>query len=141
METLTGREEMTEHLYVYSSNGDIGPWYDNIESVIDNLKCDETFSAEPGEDVTIYRGERTEYTHTDFADFVGENIQELFQEAAWDEASEYADDYLGDMTPDHRNELTKLVVDFLDKNCAQPTFWTVSDSEPFVMTWPETPKE
>ena len=128
---------MDDVKYGYSRNEHEGPWCEDIESVIDLLRHDETFSAEPSEDITVYRGERTEFTHGDFAAFIGETIQEHFQEAAYDNGGgEWSEDYLDDMTPDHRNELTKIVVDFLDQHCAQPRFWTVDNVEPFVIAWP-----
>lgn len=122
--------------YAYSANGNADTWHDTIKAVIENLYCDENFNASPGEKITIYRGKKISYTHADFADNVGEAVQEHFQETAHDYGREYSEDYLHDMTLDHHNELIKLIVKFLNKNCEQPYFWTVDNPEPYVITWP-----
>ena len=127
---------MDNQKYAYSLNEHEGPWREDIPSVLDDLRLDETFYASIGDAVTIFRGERTSFTHGDFASFIGVTIQEHFQEAAYDEGSEHSEDYLDDMTPDHRNDLEKMVVAFLDRHCAQPTFWTVDSVEPYTITWP-----
>ena len=127
--------------YAYSRNDKEGPWHEDIQDAVLNLSDDPTFEAEPGEEITIYRGEKTSFEHGDFASFIGETIQEHFQEVAYNEGGEHAETYLGDMTPDHRNELAKMVVDYLNQHCAQPSFWTVGTIEPFAIVWePEDAK-
>lgn len=67
--------------------------------------------------------EKDHPTHDRFVD--GESLIEMFEQNAYDNFSEYAEDYLGDIfaNKDKCKELELLVSDWLDKNAQQPSFY------------------
>ena len=68
----------------------------------------------------IYVGEQKRALHKDFINI--DSLIENMQEAAAFE-SEYADDYLEDFKEEHESELEKLILEYMDKNLAQPNFY------------------
>ncbi len=51
------------------------------------------------------------------------------QERAYDEFDEYADGYLEELTDEDKEQLGKLVVDFLNERAPQPRFYHVDGVE------------
>lgn len=68
----------------------------------------------------IYVAEQKRALHKDFINI--DSLIENMQEAANFE-SEYADDYLEDFKEEHESELEKLILEYMDKNLAQPNFY------------------
>lgn len=62
-------------------------------------------------------------THGSFVD--GQSILENIASSAYDEYSEYADDYLSEVIYDKNKakELEELITDWLNKNAEQPSFY------------------
>lgn len=113
--------------HVYSHNGE-DSWVDDESSAVDSAMF------EKGEEtgtVKIYRGEAHGYTHDTFAFDIGAGIQEILQEAAHGEGSEFAADYLEDLSKEQLDDLTHIVTEWLNKNAAQPTFFSVRNVESY----------
>ena len=68
----------------------------------------------------VYVGEQKRSLHKDFINL--DSLIENMQEAACFE-SEYADNYLEDLTEEHSDNLEKLILEYMDKNLAQPNFY------------------
>ena len=114
--------------YVYSHNGE-DSWVKDEDSAVDSA----IFFKDGEKPVTvkIYRGEAEPYTHDTFAFHIGENILELLQEAAHGEGGEFAEDYLEDLSKEQLDDLTLIVTEWLNKNAAQPTFFSVKNVESY----------
>ncbi len=67
--------------YCYSYDGEY--YYNDIEDVVNAYECSYA-------DAKIYRGTKRIHTHADFLD----DIIEQMTDRAYDEAGEYADEYL-----------------------------------------------
>lgn len=125
---MTETENVT---YVYSANEIDGPWYEDLDSAIDDA-IDAMYCKRPlGTSVVIYRGRQTPRMHADFifnvSDAVIEKIQDnLSKEIAFD----IGEDYLEELDKIEQSEaFEKAILDFLNKNCAQPGFFIVEDVE------------
>ena len=94
--------------YAFSLDGE--KFETDSEIIMDKIK----------EHKIIYVGEQKRALHKDFINI--ESLIENMQEAATFE-SEYADDYLEDFTEEHEFELEKLILEYMDKNLAQPNFY------------------
>ncbi len=76
----------------------------------------------------IYIGENQKITHKEFYRSV--DIQENMLNRAYDEFDELADNYLDWKTNKEKfSELDKLVLDWLDKNIEQPTFYRIINTK------------
>ena len=109
--------------YVYSHNGE-DSWVEDEDSAVDSAmfaKGEETGT------VKIYRGEAQKYTHDTFAFDIGADIQEAVWAAAQGEGGEFAEDYLEDLSKEQLGDLTRIVIEWLNKNAAQPTFFSVKN--------------
>ncbi|MCB1723256.1 MAG: hypothetical protein KDJ39_06130 [Gammaproteobacteria bacterium] len=76
-----------------------------------------------GDTVTLFEGEAVTAMHQMFVN-VDRLIEEI-QERAMDDYDDYADRYLTDI--EDASELETLIVDWLNKNAAAPTFYTVQN--------------
>lgn len=86
--------------------------------------------AEIGDEVTIITGMSIPQLHSDFI-----RIDDLIEEAqqrAYEYAPEHSDDYLDGIAKEKRDELEKIVIDWLNKNVEQPTFWGVGPTEVYL---------
>lgn len=113
--------------YVYSHNGE-DSWVEHEDSAVDSamfVKGEETGT------VKIYRGEAQKYTHDAFAFDIGAEIQEMVWAAAQGEGGEFAEDYLEDLSKEQLDDLTLIVTEWLNKNAAQPTFFSVKNVESY----------
>lgn len=113
--------------YVYSHNGE-DSWVEDEDSAVDSAMFEK---GEVTDAVKIYRGEAHGYTHDTFAFDIGADIQEILQEAAHGEGSEFAEDYLEDLSKEQLDDLTRIVTEWLNKNAAQPTFFSVRNVESY----------
>lgn len=66
-------------------------------------------------------------THKEFVH--GDGIAEYIAERAYDNYGEYAEDYLNELigNKELQEQLESLIVGFIEKNAAQPTFFTVGE--------------
>ena len=114
----------TKKQYCYSRNDKV--YYDSLEEMID-MEFD--YLLEQREDVdqvTIYRGERENYTHFNFINAY--SLIDSARERVYDFAAEsIADNYLESFTDEHAKELEKLVSDWLTKKFGKVDFWGVKN--------------
>lgn len=70
--------------------------------------------------------------------FGGRDTVEYMQERAYDEAGEFAEDWLADVTKEQEAELhdaiVKAINEWADKHGLHPTFYTVENTEAHVVT-------
>lgn len=89
---------------------------------------------EPGESVAVNRGKRKDFKHSNFicpADI--DCLLERMQDAAFDEMGEFSEDYLTEITNDHKKELLKLITDFLESK-GQVRFYGVDQIDEITIT-------
>lgn len=84
------------------------------DSILDNFYI--------GNHKIVYVGEQQKKTHKDFIN-VDSLIEKMQEDANFE--SEYADGYLEDFTKEHEENLEKLILEYMDKNLAQPNFYEV----------------
>ena len=108
--------------YVYSLNEDdyndledIENEIDEINSEYDNVKID-----------FVYRGEKVIQTNSMFVN--GSDIIENITDRAYDSGGEWSGRYCEDLESKvHRDNIEKLVIDYLDKNGINPSFYLVEN--------------
>jgi len=103
--------------YAYSTNEED---FKTSCEIIDDL--DENPDVE-----VIYAGEKVLYTHLSFVS--SDNLLENMANNAY-EYGEYAESYsseLDSLEKEHKDNLDKLIAEYLDNNLAQPTFFTVKN--------------
>lgn len=80
---------------------------------------------------TIFIGTPKFVTHKNYFDI--DDIIENMKERAYDE-SKYDDNYLSDMTDDHKVKLTKLILDYLHKHIKSPNFFELTNIKEVSVT-------
>ena len=98
----------------YSICGEI---YYKIDTVADMIEDDPEVK-------TIHKGIGIFKSHKDFID--ADDIIERAKDRAYED-NEYAEGYLDDITKEKEEELNKLIIDWLNNNGEQPTFFTVKN--------------
>ena len=95
---------------VFSLDGNM--FYENIDDIINEISVNNT----------IYIGEKVEKYHKDFIniDYIIEQMKEL----AYD-ISNYSEDYLEDITIEHKNNIEKIILEYMNKHINQPKFYEV----------------
>ncbi|NQY22802.1 MAG: hypothetical protein HRT41_02130 [Campylobacteraceae bacterium] len=78
-----------------------------------------------GESDIVYVGEQIKQKHSDFIGI--DDLIEKMKENAHEVSPDFSDDYLGDMTKEHQNNIEKIILDYLDKNIEQPTFYLIEN--------------
>lgn len=58
-----------------------------------------------------------------------DNLLELISEQAYDEYGEHAEDYLYDVTDDHKKELSNLIADWAKRHNYLPDFFSIIKNE------------
>lgn len=91
-------------------------WTDDIDYICDCLEDDEDI-----ETVTI--GIKVPIYHKDLIKL--RYLTEEMEEHAYEMAEEYSESYLKDLTTEKAKELEELIVDWLNINVKQPTFYQV----------------
>lgn len=99
--------------YAYCLNNED---FHDIDWIIGKLEEDKNITS-------IFIGEKLEVKHSHYIN--SENLIENMQSYAYDDVDELASDYLEDFTKENREELNKIISDYLDENIAQPNFWKV----------------
>ena len=107
--------------YCYSHDGEY--YYDDIEDVVDMYECSYA-------DAKIYRGTKKSFTHADFLS-AGDIIEQM-TDRAYDEAGEYADEYLSEIKRSDINELQQIILEWLDKK-ASCNFYGVENIEEMTL--------
>lgn len=124
-----GNKEIT---YVFSLSGD-GDWDECPEEVLQ-------YAYDGGrifdETVEITRGEILAQTHADFVS--GNSILELIAEQAYEVHDDFADLYLAEILNNGRKkaEFNALIVDWLNENATQPTFYQIIKTKEITMPVP-----
>lgn len=114
----------------YTFSLDDGDWSsadEDLDTVIGDHLFDLIHDAKstPPESVTVYRGVKDHFSFKDFLDV--DQLIEHMQSCAYDNAGEYADDYLGNVTKEQKQELELLVLDWARKHELSPNFYLVKD--------------
>lgn len=106
---------------IFSLDGDI--FYENIDDVIDEISMNKT----------IYVGEKVKKYHKDFIDINNiDYLIEQMQESA-SNFSDYSEDYLDDITTEHKNNIKKIILEYMDKHIDQPKFYEVINIRKFYI--------
>ena len=92
----------------WSANGE--NYHSDIDSVIDELEVGQT----------IYEGVKKAPNVKDWVS--ADSIIEDIQTSCWDDHGEWAEDFLGDVSPEAKEELEVLVAAWVMKHDA-PNFW------------------
>lgn len=93
----------------------------SLDEILDKLED------EDGDDAThVYKGTCVHYKHSDF--FSADDIIEEMTDRAYQEGDDFSDNYCSELElKEHKEKLTKIVLEYLDANVAQPSFYTVKD--------------
>lgn len=101
--------------------------YDAIEAFVDGCSDEEIQQIYDGE-ITIYEGDALQRKASDFLSF---NVYDNLQDNAYEEAGEYSEGWLDNLTDEQydelQNNIKKVINDWADKHKKQPTFWTVEN--------------
>lgn len=128
MQQITDNRETCKAEVCYSYDEEL--YRSDFQEILDEFAD----TKEIGEQVTYWQGETSPYTHASFLNI--DRLVEDMQEAACDEAYEdLSEGYLDDLTDEAKRELEKLILDFLNKKAAQPTFYSVKNVEPITGWW------
>lgn len=102
--------------YAYSLNEED---FFSLDEILDKLKYEDV------EDAThVYKWACVYYKHADFFN-VDDIIEGMTDRARW-EGDDFSDNYCSELElKDHKEKLTKIVLEYLDANVAQPSFYTV----------------
>ena len=111
----------------YSTNDED---FHDLDYVLDLLSEDHKV----GEVVEITEGEQKPFLHSDFIN--PEHIAELIQEQAFDEISEWDQDYLYDFLKDEKltKDLRSLLINFFNKHAEQPRCFKVINTKKISVT-------
>lgn len=115
---------MTESKIRYAYSHDEEIFHDDLTSAID--------AAQPDEDqksVNLYRGEIQEQGHERF--ICANWIVEDMQNRAMDNCGEFAETYLDDIDKEKTDALHDLILKWLNENAEKPTFYMVSNVQPY----------
>lgn len=88
---------------------------------------------EIGDQVEFWEAEPVSGGHERFLN--AWQIIESMQEQAYEEAGEFSDGYLNEVTKDQGEELKTLAVEYLDKVAGKPTFFTVQNVKKVAGWW------
>lgn len=90
----------------------------------DDIECMIEGSEEPVE--TLYQGETAPHFHTDFLNT--NQLIENMQERAY-ECGEFAEGYLDDFNEENKQKFKEHILEFLNQNITQPTFFNVEKTK------------
>ena len=102
---------------VFSSNGE--EYNDDADYIKDNIENDTE---------TIYVADKIEKTHSAYLNI--DNLLESMADRAWDDANELAESYcdtLNKIDKDHKKNIEKLIIDYMNKHISQPSFYHVDN--------------
>ena len=90
----------------------------SIDEIVDILEDDEEIE-------TVYKGVMVPKTHKDFLH--GYVVIEDICNQAYEEFSEFSEGYIDDLeNGKHTENITKLILEYLDKNASQPGFYGIN---------------
>lgn len=93
-------------------------FYENINDIIDDLDTTNV----------IYIGEKVEKYHKDFINI--SYLIETMQESACDSSGDY-EGYLEDITIEHKNNIEKIILEYMNKYIDQPKFYDTINIKKF----------
>ena len=97
-------------------------WTDDVDYICDCLEDEEIETIKVGIKVPIY--------HKDLINL--RYLTEQMEEYAYDMAEEYSESYLKDLTTEKAKELEELIINWLNKNVKQPTFYQVKGEKEII---------
>jgi len=114
--------------FVYSIDEET--FYDDLDEVMEMLADD--MDNEPGDKVTIYRGNPVRLNHYDFIKNL--SLVEILQDMAADEDGEMAEDYLMDVSEGDEEKILMILANVLNDYAAQPNYHRVENIQPMIVT-------
>ena len=111
---------MTDKIYCYSTNGeDYHGDFDTRENALCGAQEDLAFTHEPGDEVTVYTGVQVSAMHHlwERQQWLGENVLETLDEWVADEIP--ADDWIIEMSAEHKEALSKLILDYVEQHATR----------------------
>ncbi len=104
--------------FAYSLNGED---FFSLDAILGKLED------EDGEDAThVYKGTCVHYKHADF--FIADDIIDAMTDRASHEGDDYSENYCSELElKEHKDKLTKIVLEYLDANVEQPSFYTIEN--------------
>lgn len=108
--------------YVYSLNEDDFMDIDDLENEIEERNSED----ENIKITHVYRGEKIAQTHSMFVS--GSSIIEDITNSACENGGEWSESYCSDLEKkEHMENIENLIVDYLNKNESQPSFYLVEN--------------
>jgi hypothetical protein len=102
--------------YVYSANNID---YMDLEDILEEIKYEPEIKE-------IYKGVKISFQHSDF--FNASEVIENITESAYGTVDEYSDNYCDELEDKkHEENISSLILDYLNKNVSQPGFFQVED--------------
>lgn len=113
--------------FVYSIDEETFHDKENFDEMIERMKED-IYGFNPTNDMIVYVGEKKPITYQSLI-----SIPSLFEninDAAWDEAGEFADGFYSQLSSPFQksgstNELKNLIADYLEQHCGSIQFYSV----------------
>lgn len=99
-------------------------WTQDSDEIEDRIQDYIEHEDIPKEEIKVYIGKAVKKTHRDYV--YPKNILDEIQERAYDD-SEYADNYLENLSPEIVTNLGKLIVDYMNEYIEQPRWYSVEN--------------
>ena len=93
-------------------------YVNSVEEIIDNLEGDEKY---------VYIGKTIKQNHKNFLDV--DYLLEQMSDQAYDIGSEWTEDYLEGIDKNHKDNIEKMILEYMDKHIAQPNFYLIGEVE------------
>lgn len=121
-------KKLVESEKCYSTDEEV--YHKDYEAVLEHFaEC-----AEIGEKVSYFEGEVVQGDHSSYLTSCWSLIENM-QETASEEAGEFSDGYLEDLSQEKQEELRLQVLDWLEKNAKQPNFFGVKNVQAIKGWW------
>lgn len=117
-------EKLNNENLVYSLDKERFYSLEDILTIINDL----TLEAKQSENAYIYIGSKIERYHKDYFDI--DNLFESITDAAYDNADEYASNYINNfesMKDEDKEKISSLILKVLNENIPQPDFFGVEN--------------
>jgi hypothetical protein len=119
-------DEDPEYLYSFDEE----TFYNDLDEVMDMINDD--LDNEPGDKITIYRGNPVKVTHRDFIKNL--DLIDILQEMAYEEDGEIAENYLSEVTDEDLDFVINILSGVFNKKFKQPDYHRVENIQPMTVT-------
>lgn len=93
--------------------------YEDYDSIFDQIE------GEDGNREFVYVGEKIKQTHSNFLDI--DSLFESMGKQAYEVGDEWSEDYLDNELKEHKVNLEKIILEYMDKNITQPNFFLIKN--------------